>query len=218
MLANLFLHYAFDMWMDREYPNVTFERYVDDTAVHCATRRQAERVRAAIGRRLEEVGLRLHPTKTKVVYCRDAGRRGSHEHTSFTFLGYTFRPRKARNAAAGRAFTSFAPAISEDKLTAKKAEVRSWRMHRRTGQSLDDLAAAINPIVRGWMNYWGRYNRSEMYPLLRSINTYLVRWARRKYKRLRALRNVQAWWLAVLRRDRKLFAHWAWMPHFWLAG
>ncbi|MCM3921523.1 group II intron reverse transcriptase/maturase [Frankia sp. AiPs1] len=218
VLANLFLHYAFDGWMDREYPNVTFERYVDDAAVHCATRRQAEQVRAAIGRRLEEVGLRLHPTKTKVVYCKDSGRRGSHEHTSFTFLGYTFRPRKAWNAAAGRAFTSFAPAISEDKLTAKKAEVRSWRMHRRTGRTLDDLATAINPIVRGWMNYWGRYNRSEMYPLLGSINTYLVRWARKKYKRLRALRNVQSWWLAVIKRDRKLFAHWAWMPHFWLAG
>jgi RNA-directed DNA polymerase len=191
---------------------------VDDAVVPCATRRQAEEVREAIGRRLEEVGLRLHPTKTKIVYCKDSRRRGSHEHTSFTFLGYAFRPRKTRDSDTGRSFSSFAPAMSKDALKAKSAEVRSWRIHLRTTWTLDDLAETMNPIVRGWMTYWGRYRRSEMYPLLRRINAYLVRWARRKYRRLRTFKRAIAWWLAVTRRDRGLFAHWAWMRNFWMTG
>jgi RNA-directed DNA polymerase len=178
VIANLFLHYALDAWMAREYPAVRFERYVDDMVVHCVTRRQAEQVCGAIGRRLAEVGLRLHPTKTKIVYCRDYKRRGSHEHTSFTFLGYTFRPRGARSKRTGQNFTVFAPAISTEALKAKSAEVRSWRIHRRSTWTLDGLAAAINPIVRGWINYWGRYHRHQMYPLLNRINAYLVKWAR----------------------------------------
>jgi len=170
VLANVFLHYALDLWLAREFPGVPYERYVDDAVVHCVTRRQAEQVRAAIGRRLEEVGLRLHPAKTRVVYCKDSNRRGTHEHTAFTFLGYTFRPRKQRNLKAGRNFTSFEPAISGDALKAKSAEIRSWRIHRHTSSTLDDLAHMINPIVRGWMNYWGRFSRSEMFGLLRRIN------------------------------------------------
>ncbi|WP_283234670.1 group II intron maturase-specific domain-containing protein, partial [Candidatus Protofrankia californiensis] len=145
-------------------------------------------------------------------------RRGSYEHTSFTFLGHTFRPRKSRNRKTGRNFTSFAPAISRDALTAKSAEIRSWRIHRRTGSTLDDLAHTINPIVRGWMNYWGRFNRHELYPLLRRINAYLMRWAQKKYKRLRGYRRVKAWWDAVVQRDRGLFAHWAWVRGAWMAG
>ena len=97
ILANLFMHYAFDMWMDRNYPGCPFERYADDAVVHCKSRRQAEGVLAGVAARMEEVGLRLHPDKTRIVYCKDGNRRGEHEHTSFTFLGYAFRPRKARN-------------------------------------------------------------------------------------------------------------------------
>ena len=218
VLANLFLHYALDAWLAREYPSLRFERYVDDAVVHCATRRQAEQVRAAIGHRLAEVGLQLHPTKTKVVYCTDSKRRGSHEHTSFTFLGYTFRPRKSRSGKTGRTFTSFTPAMSTDAITAKSAQVRSWRIHQRTGQTLADLAQAINPMVRGWMNYWGRFNRLEMFPLLKRINAYLVRWARKKYKRLRAFKSAMAWWQRVTQRCRMLFAHWAWTRNFWMTG
>lgn len=218
VLANLFLHYALDAWLAREYPSLHFERYVDDAVVHCATRRQAEQVCTAIGHRLAEVGLQLHPTKTKIVYCQDSKRRGSSEHTSFTFLGYTFRPRKSRNATTGRTFTSFTPAMSKDAITAKSAEVRSWRIHRRTGQTLADLAEAINPMVRGWMNYWGRFNRLEMFPLLKRINAYLVRWARKKYKRLRAFKTAMAWWQTVTKRCRMLFAHWTWTRNFWMTG
>lgn len=149
--------------------------------------------------------------KTRIVYCKDGRRPGTHGTVSFTFLGYTFRPRKSWNAKQQKAFTGFLPAMSRDALTAKGREVRRWRLHQRTGHFLAGLAEAINPIVRGWMNYWGRYGRSQMNSLLQRINTYLLRWARAKYKRLRAYRKAKRWWDRVTTRDPDLFAHWRWM-------
>lgn len=218
VLANLFLHYAFDAWMARTFPAVRFERYVDDVVVHCVSERQALMLRAAIGQRMVEVGLNLHPTKTRIVYCKDSNRRAGYKHISFTFLGYTFRPRKALNKRKGVNFTSFLPAMSQDKLSEKGREVRSWRLHRRTNDTLEDLAKAINPIVRGWMHYWGRYGQTQMHPLLRRINTYLVRWARKKYKRLWAFKRVKAWWDGVGTRAPDLFAHWRWTRSFQPTG
>ena len=147
MLANLFLHYAFDAWMAREFPAVRFERYVDDAVVHCVSERQARFVLGAIRERMGEIGLALHPDKTRVVYCRDGKRRSSHGHVSFTFLGFTFRARGARDKN-GKMFTSFLPAISKDALSKINAEVRSWRLHHRTGHSFADLAQLVNPVVR----------------------------------------------------------------------
>jgi hypothetical protein len=131
---------------------------------------------------------------------------------------HTFRPRKAHSKKTGNYFTSFLPAMSRDKLINKGREVRHWRLHRRTNRTLADLANVINPIVRGWMNYWGHFYRSEMFRLLRRINTYLMRWARRKYRRLRAFKRVQAWWEGVVKRHPNLFVHWRWMRNFSLAG
>ena len=144
VLANLFLHYAFDVWMAREFPSIRFERYVDDAVVHCVSERQARQVLAALQDRMAEVGLQLHPDKTRIVYCQDGKRRHAFEHTSFTFLGYTFRPRGAR-AKNGSMFVSFAPAISKDALKKIGQEVRSWRLHRRTPQSFSELARWVNP-------------------------------------------------------------------------
>jgi group II intron reverse transcriptase/maturase len=175
VLANLFLHYAFDLWMAREFPNVPFERYVDDAVVHCVSRRQAEHVRSAIADRMGQVGLRLHPTKTRIVYCRDGRRQGSHEHTSFTFLGYTFQARAARSRI-GVKFTSFLPAISKAALKKISGEVRRWRLHRKVPLTLTDIAKKINPIVRGWIQYYGAFYRSALCPLLARINAYLLRW------------------------------------------
>ena len=152
VIANLFLHYAFDMWMTRTFPGVAFERYVDDAVIHCATEQQARQVLAALQERMSETGLALHPDKTRIVYCKDARRRGSHEHTSFTFLGYGFRGRRVRTRS-GRITTGFVPAISKDALNKISSVVRSWRLHTRTGLSESDLARRINPIVRGWMSY-----------------------------------------------------------------
>jgi RNA-directed DNA polymerase len=152
------------------------------------------------------------------VYCKDSNRRGRHGVVSFDFLGYTFRPRRARNKQRGVRFTSFLPAMSREKLIEKGREVRRWRLHRRINDSLDDLAEAINPIVRGWMNYWGWFGQTELYPLLKRINTYLVRWARRKYRRLHAFKRVKAWWEDVVKRDPNLFAHWRWTWGFLPTG
>lgn len=213
VLANLFMHYAFDTWLEREFPAVDFERYADDAVVHCATQRQAHQVLAALAERMEEVGLQLHPDKTKIVYCQDSRRRGSFEQTSFTFLGYTFRPRKAL-FPDGKAFTSFLPAVSAEALKAMGHRIRSWRIHLRVRDDLSDLAEWINPIVAGWMQYYGRFYRSALYPLLRRINTYLVRWARRKYKRLRSYKRRRNWWAGLLDRAPGLFQHWAWERQF----
>jgi RNA-directed DNA polymerase len=209
VLANLFMHYAFDKWMARNFPGCPFERYADDGVVHCVNKAQAEKVLAAIAKRMEEVGLRLHPDKTRIVYCKDGKRRGNHEHTSFTFLGFAFRPRKAKSKS-GRYFTSFLPGMSPDALKAKSAELRQMRLHRRTTWTLGDLARWLNPIVRGWMTYYGRLYRSEMAPLLRRVNTYLRRWAGKKYRRLRSVKRFNAWWAGLIDRQPGLFVQWQW--------
>jgi RNA-directed DNA polymerase len=211
VLANLFLHYAFDAWMAQQFPAVTFERYVDDAVVHCDSQHQAKVVMAAIAGRMEQVGLRLHPDKTKIVYCKDARRRRSYEHTSFTFLGFTFRQRKMQGKD-GKRFSSFNPAISKDALKRLSGQVRAWRLHRRTGQTFAELARAINPIVRGWMQYYGAFYRAALHPLLQRINAYLVRWIRRKYKQLQAKRKAMKRWQEVTIRYPRLFAHWKWVP------
>jgi group II intron reverse transcriptase/maturase len=211
ILANLFMHYAFDVWMARNYPSCPFERYADDAIVHCATRSQAEYVLGQIAARMTDVGLRLHPDKTRIVYCKDSNRRGKHEHTSFAFLGFAFRPRQAINRETGEMFTSFSPAISPEALKAKGDRLREMRIHRRTDLTLDDLAAWLNPIVAGWMRYYGRFYRSRLYPLLLRVSFYLRRWAARKYKRLRTYKRFKRWWTGLLERQPGLFAHWRWV-------
>jgi RNA-directed DNA polymerase len=213
VLANLFMHYAFDLWMARNYPGCPFERYADDAVVHCRSRREAEAVLAGIAARMSEVGLRLHPEKTRIVYCKDGKRRGEYGHTQFTFLGFTFRARKAR-ATGGGYFTSFLPAISTEALKAKSADLRELRIHRRTDLSLDDLARWLNPIVGGWMNYYGRFYWTVMDSLLQRVNTYLRRWAGKKYRRLRTFKRFKRWWTGVLDRAPGLFAHWKWVRAF----
>jgi RNA-directed DNA polymerase len=210
VLANLFLHYAFDAWMVAKFPTVPFERYADDAVVHCVSQRQAAYVRRAITGRMEQVGLRLYPDKTRIVYCKDDNRREAYANTSFTFLGYTFRARTARGRN-GRRFTAFLPAISKDALKKLSRTVRGWRLHRRTGLSLAELARMINPVVRGWMRYYGVFYRSALSTLLARINTYLVRWIRKKYKRLRAQKKARAAWERVTRQYPSYFAHWAWV-------
>jgi len=220
VLANLYLHYAFDMWLAREHPGVAFERYCDDAVIHCTSQAQAVMVRDALAARLAEVGLELHPAKTRVVYCKDADRRGDHEVTSFTFLGYTFRPRLARNRW-GKHFVSFLPAVSKDAVKAMSREIRSWHIARRSDKSLTDLAQMFNSIVQGWINYYGRFYKSMLYPLLRRINEHLVRWACRKYKRLRRREKRARELLArAARRYPALFAHWRFglKPDGWTMG
>lgn len=208
LLANLFLHYAFDVPMARGFPGVRFERYADDAVVHCATEVQAREVLAAIAARLAQVGLELHPDKTRIVYCKDDDRRGSAEHERFDFLGYTFRPRLSKSRH-GKHFVNFSPAVSDNAKKAIGREIRRWRLARRSDKTLTDLAPMVNPIVHGWINYYGRFYRSMLYPLFRRLNEHLARWAMRKYKRLRYhLTRAWNWLQTVARRDQGLFAHW----------
>jgi RNA-directed DNA polymerase len=220
VLANLYLHYAVDMWLARTFPAVTFERYCDDAVIHCVSEEQARQVRDALAARLAQVGLELHPDKTRIVYCKDADRRGDHEVTSFTFLGYTFRPRLAKNRW-GKHFVNFLPAVSKDAIKAMGREIRSWHIARRSDKSLTDLARMFNSIVQGWINYFGRFYKSMLYPLLRRINDHLVRWAMRKYKRLRRREQRARELMAeASRRSPQLFAHWRFglKPGGWTMG
>ncbi len=210
VLANLFMHYAFDVWLTREFPGTAFERYADDAVVHCVTRRQAEEVLAALHERMAEVGLQLHPDKTRIVYCKDSRRREDFEDTSFTFLGYTFQPRLARRRD-GVKFTSFQPAISKHALKRISKQVRSWRLHRRTGSTAAELAREINPVVRGWMAYYGAFCRWALYPVLYRINTYLLRWLMKKYKRFRTWKAAIQAMRDAVKRHPEYFAHWVWV-------
>jgi RNA-directed DNA polymerase len=207
VLANLFMHYAFDSWMARNHPGCPFERFADDAIVHCKSRAQAEAVLARIDERMKEVGLRLNPDKTRIVYCKDSNRRGDYEHTGFTFLGYAFRPREARSKN-GVTFTSFLPAISPEALKARCGRLREMRIPKRTDLTLDDLAGWLNPIVAGWIHYYGRFYRSGLDPLLQRVSSYLRRWAAKKYKRLRNAKRFDRWWAGLLRRQPSLFVHW----------
>jgi RNA-directed DNA polymerase len=220
LLANLFLHYAFDTWTAREFPDVPFERYADDAVAHCATEAQARLVLDAIAQRMAEVGLELHPDKTRIVYCKDADRKGSYEHERFDFLGYTFRPRLSRSRH-GHHFVNFSPAVSDDAKRAIGREIRSWHISRRSDKSLTDLARMFNPIVRGWINYYGRFYKSMLFLVLRRLNDRLIRWAMRKYKRLYGHYTRAARWLAsVARHEPILFAHWrvGVRPDGWAVG
>jgi RNA-directed DNA polymerase len=208
LLANLFLHYAFDRWMQRTYPHLPFERYADDAIVHCRTETEAQEVRRAIAERMQECRLELHPEKTKIVYCKDDDRRGTYPHEQFDFLGYTFRPRRSKNWK-GKFFINFSPAVADKAGKEIRAEIRSWQLHLRSDKSLEDLSRMFNPKVRGWLQYYGRYYRSALYPIMRQLDRSLARWAYRKYKKLRGhLRRATHWLARISRRDPGLFAHW----------
>jgi RNA-directed DNA polymerase len=211
LLANVFMTYAFDMWMTREHPGCPFERYADDIVAHCDTEMQARRLWAEIAKRFKTVGLELHPEKTKVVYCKDANRPGNSEHTSFDFVGYAFRARLARGSRGY--FMSFAPAIAPTARKAISHAIRAWHLRRHTTEDLSSLAREINPQVSGWIGYYGAFYRSELHFLAFRIDQHLVRWARHKFKRLR-YSPVRAWaWLAVVkRREPGLFVHWQRKP------
>lgn len=207
LLANLFMHYAFDRWMVREFPGCPFERYADDIVAHCDSEDQARILQAAIAERLQTLGLRLHPEKTKIAFCQDANRPGKAEHTSFDFLGYTFRARLARGRRGF--FASFAPAISTKAKKAIGQQIRAWHLNRRSGTDLSGLAAEINPQVRGWIGYYGAFYRSELYSLAWRIDQHLLRWAMQKFKRLHGkIAKANAWLDTVRRHVPRLFAHW----------
>ncbi len=183
LLANLFLHYAFDCWVGRHLRSVRFCRYADDGVIHCRSLLQAKFVLEKVGERFRQCGLELHPEKTRIVYCKDINRQGDFDCVQFTFLGYTFRPRKAVDKH-GRVYVNFAPAVSRDALKAMRQTIRGWHLQLKCDKSLADLSAMFNPILRGWHQYYGRFYESAMSVVWKHLNDYLTRWLMRKYKRL----------------------------------
>lgn len=208
LLANLFLHYCMDEWLRIHYPQCPFERYADDSIVHCQTEAEAKELKAALEQRLQTCGLELHPEKTKIVYCGLNDQKNSYPIIAFDFLGYTFRRRKAKGKQ-GDYFTSFLPAISNKAKVAIRDKMRSWQLHRRGGSDLEMLASFINPVLRGWISYYGAFYKSELYSVLQHMNKLLVKWAIRKYKRLRN-RKVRAvkWMTELSEKSPHLFEHW----------
>jgi RNA-directed DNA polymerase len=209
LLANLYLHYAFDRWMDREFPDMAFERYADDIICHCRSALQAERLKEAIAERFAACHLALHPSKTKTVYCKDDRRKGSYSCEQFDFLGYTFRPRKVKRRD-GQVFVGFNPGVSAKSAVAIRREMRGWHAHLRSDLALEQIARMVNPALRGWINYYGEYFRSALIPVMNHFDVILSRWAMRKYKRLgHTQRNAMRWVNGIARRQPELFAHWA---------
>ena len=210
LLANLYLHYAFDKWMEKKYPAMLFERYADDIVVHCQSEEEAKVMEGAIRERLRECKLELNSEKTKIVYCKDNGRRKDYTHTKFDFLGYTFRARKAKNRW-GKTFISFLPAASNEATTRIRHTMRKWQLHLRSETTIEEIARRINPIVRGWINYYGKYYRSELGFTFYCLNITLIRWAKRKYKRfVSKSKGAPAEWLGQIRKHQpRLFAHWS---------
>lgn len=208
LLANLFLHYAFDLWMQKHYPDIAFERYADDVICHCRSEQEAQTLRQAISARLAQCKLELHPGKTKVVYCKDANRRGQYQHCKFDFLGFEFRPRETKNRY-GQLFVNFTPAVSPKAGCAMRREMRRWAVHLRSDLSLEQIIAWVKPVLNGWVGYYGKFNRAALVAALRTVDKYLVRWAIRKYKKLKK-RFCCGWeWLAGIRqREPDLLPHW----------
>jgi len=209
LLSNLFLHYTFDRWMGKHHPDIPFERFADDLLCHCESEIQARELRDALERRFADCGLELHPTKTRIVYCKDDDRRGKYPNEKFDFLGYEFRPRRSKNRW-GKFFVNFSPGASTASMKAIRERIRVWQLGCRVDRWIDDLARMFNPVIRGWLNYYGRYYKSALYPTLRYLNRCLARWAMAKYKRLkRHKRQAEHWVRKVSLRDPKLFAHWS---------
>ena len=208
VLSNLFLHYVSDVWMKRNYPELPFCRYADDGIVHCWTKSEALALKETLGARFRECKLELHPEKTRIVYCKDSNRREEHPSISFDFLGFTFRPRLSRTRE-GRYFINFSPAISNKAGEEMRQKSRRWNLQLRSDKSLEDLSRIFSPIIRGWINYYGSFYKSALYPTLRHLNTILVRWAMRKLKRLKGhLTNAVFWLGRIAKRQPVLFPHW----------
>jgi RNA-directed DNA polymerase len=208
ILSNLFLHYVFDEWMKRKHGGIAFERYVDDAICHCKTEEQAVELKLSISERFKECGLELNETKTKIIYCKDDDREGRYPNEKFDFLGYTFRARRSKNRW-GKYFVNFSLAISSKAKVKITRALRSWRLRTRVDKTIEDLARMFNKIIQGWINYYGKFYKSGLYPLLQHLNRSLVRWVRGKFKRFKNHGHRAENWLGrVAKRQPALFAHW----------
>jgi RNA-directed DNA polymerase len=208
VLSNLFLHYVFDSWMTKHSPRIPWCRYADDGLVHCKTEQQAQQLLIELQRRFKECGLECHPDKTKIVYCKDDDRKGKYPNIGFDFLGYSFRRRAVKNSKNNKLFLSFTPAVSKASEKSMRAKTRRYKFYRRTDLNLRDIANQFNPVLRGWIEYYGRYRRSALYSVFRHFNKTLVTWLMRKCKMLKGKGRAVAFLEKIAKKEPHLFAHW----------
>lgn len=210
LLSNLFLHYTLDKWMAINRPEEKLVRYADDAIVLCHSRTRAELVKRLIDERFKECGLRLHPEKTKIVFCQRWNNTSSHEEKSFDFLGFRFKP-CLKKGKDGKLFTSFDGAMSPSKKKSKIADFRSMKFHLWTTTTLEEIAEVLNPILRGILNYYGRFNKHGMESVMMAVNDRLCKWASRKYRKVgKSIHRVRKWLRVEADRRPDLFAHWSW--------
>jgi group II intron reverse transcriptase/maturase len=209
ILANIFLHYTFDLWMARTHPNLSWCRYADDGLVHCRSEQEAQALKSELQARLAECRLEMHPTKTKIVYCKDKKRTSKYPNVKFDFLGYCFRPRLGRRFRDNSLFCGFNPAVSSSAMKAMRSTIRELKLRHPTQLSLQEIARRLNPLLRGWIEYYGRYAPSALYPLLRHVNQTLVAWAMRKFQRFKGHKVRAGRFLERLAAEhRAIFVHW----------
>lgn len=209
VLSNLFLHYAFDVWVSKHYPKIPWCRYADDGILHCRTEAEAQEIRTQLEKRFRECQLELHPEKTKIIYCKDENRRRKYPNTQFKFLGYDFRCRRAKSSGRNKIFLSFAPAVAKEAAKSMRAKVRQSRLRLRGDLTLGEIAQWYNPILRGWIEYYGKYHSAALDPVWRHFNKSLIKWAMHKYKRFKGRKTKAAIFMrSIMQAQPSLFEHW----------
>lgn len=207
VLSNLFLHYAFDVWMKKNHPSVPWCRYADDGLAHGRAEKQVKQLLAELTDRFRECGLELHPDKTNIVYCKDGKRRKDYSNKAFNFLGYEFRERLCK-IKDGNLFVGFTPGVSKQALKSMRETTRNSGLRNRTDLSLDEIAKWFNPILQGWLNYYGKYNKSALSPVWMHFNETLMAWAMRKYRSITSRTKASLFLGRIAKKEPSLFAHW----------
>lgn len=207
VLANLFLHYAFDDYMAKEFSSIPWARYADDGVTHCSSLKQAKYLLKKLQERFKKFGLELNLEKTKIVYCKDENRKGNYPNNSFDFLGYTFRTRGAKDRN-GIMFLSFLPGMAEKAKKSVRKVIRGWRLQSKVDKSIKEIAEMCNKQIQGWINYYKHFYITEIYEVMRYLNLCLVKWVRKKYKKLKGIKRAVSWLRKIAEREMQLFPHW----------
>jgi len=207
LLANLYLHYAFDQWVEQHCEGIQFERYADDIICHCKTQQEAIKLKAVITNRFKQCGLELHPEKTKIVYCKSWKHKAEYDRISFDFLGFTFRPRLTK-LKKGKYLVCFLPAVSRKSAKRIRTEINSWSWQKWQQCGISVIIQHSQSKLRGWINYYSAYGRREIQNVLFHFDKRLSRWAKHKYKKTKTIMQAARRVNAFRRRNTRLFAHW----------
>jgi RNA-directed DNA polymerase len=211
LLANIYLHHCFDMWMQKYYVDAPFERYADDIVIHCSSKEQALAILSAVSERMQKFDLALHPDKTKIVHCykgKDT-KETTDEHRSFVFLSYSFEPRRYcfKEGTRTKIVTRFYAAICMNAKKSIRDKINLFFNYRWINTSLEDFAKQLNPRIRGWMNYYSLYNKSRVNEVIMHVNVLLHKWLKSKYRE-RSIKKVVIMYKNLLQTNSRLFYHW----------